>query len=78
MKKLLLIIGTIVIALILFTLIFGGSYEKTDYRPQGSVNTVEGKTVLVTLLSDDGVEEWSEDELSYVAYAQQTAADYIM
>ena len=119
MKKILLIIGAIVIALIFFAVIFGGSddsgeyaeypteapeydqsqdygesggYEydqdyysedsgshgETSYRPQGSVNTVEGKTVLVTLLSNDGVEEWSDDEISYVAHAQQAAADYIM
>ena len=55
-----------------------GNQSFGDYRPQGSVNLVAGKTVMVTVFVGDENNEWTDEESQYVAYAQKTAAEYIM
>lgn len=51
--------------------------EYGEWRPQGSVNTLEGKSVIVTILLDTPDADFTEDEISYANGAIERSCRYL-
>ena len=64
-------------ALLLTLLFLAASGACAENRPQGSVNLLTGKTVLVSLYLQEEGEDWTREEMRYTRRAMALATEYL-